>query len=256
MNIISTDYLKKLKVANISIVKFPSLDSTNAFLKCNHANYPDFTVIYTDNQTSGKGRFERKWQSVSGKGLTFSIKVPLENVPVQNWCNITQLMALSVSYALENLAFVPSIRWPNDVLVNDTKLCGIIGELVQTDSTHTMILGVGLNVNECYDDFLNIDRKATSLFIESGKVFSPVDIMEQIVDNFIGVYKQLVSCGFHSFVESLSVRLFKSELPVKVISGETEYIGFIDGLTNDGKIRLKTADGFLSILSGEITSRV
>lgn len=256
MNTMPPDYLDKLWVSNFSIVKFPSLDSTNAFLKRNYTNYPDFTVIFTDNQTAGRGRFERKWQSISGKGLTFSIKIPLEKIPVQNWCNITQLMALSVSYVLEKLAFVASIRWPNDVLVNDTKLCGILGELIQANSINTMILGVGLNVNECKEDFINIDRKATSLFIESGKVFSLIDILEQIADNFICVYKQLISCGFQSFVESLSVRLYKSELPVKVISGETEYTGLIDGLTSDGKIRLKTANGFTDILSGEISSRM
>lgn len=254
----SSDYSTKLKVGDAGFprFKFSSLDSTNVFLKSNQKNYPDFAVIYTENQTGGKGRFDRKWHSVPGKGLTFSIKVPLGNIPSENWCNITQIMALSVSNVLEEHEISSMIRWPNDVIVGDAKICGILGELVQVDSAYVMVLGVGININEIKDDFLNIDRKATSFFIETGKFFSVEEILEEILNEFSEAFERLVSFGFHFFIEDLAGRLFKPQAPVKVLCGETEYTGKVIGLTDTGKIRIDTPEGIVEVISGEITSRV
>jgi BirA family biotin operon repressor/biotin-[acetyl-CoA-carboxylase] ligase len=225
-------------------------------LKSNHSHYPDYTVIYTENQTNGKGRFDREWKSSPQKGLTFSLKLPVAEIPQQNWCNITQLMALSVALFLEELKIIPNIRWPNDILVHDAKICGILGELVQSGSSFHLILGTGLNVNECEDDFRNLDRVATSLFILTGKEASPSFILEKLLCNFAELFELTIKSGFEAVVSKISERLYIPDSPVKVICGDTEYTGMVKGLTSQGRILLDTSDGTVEVLSGEITSRV
>ncbi len=243
-------------VSNFSVFKFPSLDSTNVFLKNNHALFPDFSVIYTENQTAGRGRFDRKWVSSIGKGLTFSIKIPLDQIPTQNWCNITQVMALAIAQMLEDKKIHSKMRWPNDIIVEGVKICGILGEVVQCSSKYSMVLGVGLNVNESKNDFFTIDRKATSLSLITGIEFIPGDILEVVLNKFINCYEKLITYGYKSLLDELEKRLYRSDSPVKVLSGNEEYIGLIAGLTQDGRIQLKTATGVIEVQSGEITSRV
>lgn len=258
MNTSPSNFLKEFRVgaSDFQIYKFPSLDSTNVFLKSNHLLYPDYTVIYTENQTNGRGRFDREWLSAPEKGLTFSIKLPVSDIPPQNWCNITQLMALSVALFLEELKIIPSIRWPNDILVNEAKICGILGELVQSGSSFHLILGTGLNVNECENDLRILDRVATSLFALTGNVASPSLILEKLLCNFAELFELTIKSGFESVVSKISERLYIPDLPVKVICGDTEYTGMVKGLTSQGRILLDTSDGTVEVLSGEITSRV
>ena len=258
MNTLPSVFLKEFRVgaSNFQIFKFPSLDSTNVFLKSNHKLYSDYSVIYTENQTSGKGRFDRTWVSAPDKGLTFSIKLPTSNIPQQNWCNITQLMALSVALFLEESNISSSIRWPNDIIVNECKICGILGELVQSGSSFHLILGTGMNVNESEEDFRSVDRSATSLFALTGKVISPTLILEKLLSNFSKLFEQTVLSGFESIVGEISERLYIPDSPVKVICGDTEYTGMVKGLTSQGRILLDTVNGTVEVLSGEITSRV
>lgn len=243
-------------VSDFSVFKFPSLDSTNVFLKNNYTLFPDFSVIYTENQTSGRGRFDRKWVSSVGKGLTFSIKIPLERIPTQNWCNITQVMALAIAQMLEDKKILPKLRWPNDIIVGGAKICGILGEVIQCNSTYAMVLGVGLNVNESKEDLFTLDRKATSLSLITGIEFVPGDILEVVLTKFISCYEKLINWGYKSLLDELDKRLYRSDSPVKVLSGNEEYTGIIAGLTLDGRIQLKTAAGIIEVQSGEITSRV
>jgi BirA family biotin operon repressor/biotin-[acetyl-CoA-carboxylase] ligase len=258
MNTSPSDFFKEFRVgaSNFQIFKFPSLNSTNVFLKSNHSLYPDYAVIYTENQTSGRGRFDREWLSAPEKGLTFSMKLPLSDIPQENWCNITQLMALSVAFFLEELKIIPSIRWPNDILVSDAKICGILGELVQSGSSFHLILGTGLNVNECKEDFRNLDRAATSLFALTGKMAATSLILEKLLCNFAQLFELTIQSGFEAVVGKISERLYVSDSPVKVICGDIEYTGMVKGLTSQGRILLDTSDGTIEVLSGEITSRV
>ena len=241
---------------NFQIVAFKSLESTNSFLKNNQGDYPDFTVIFTENQTKGRGRFDRTWQAAAGKGLTFSIKIPVKGIPRNNWCNLSQVMALSVCLFLEYMGISSCIRWPNDIIIKQAKICGILGELIQSEDGYHLILGTGLNINESRQDFSGLDRLATSLFIETGKELTPLSILEGLLSKFSAVFTQFASSGFEAIVPSISKRLFIPDSPVKVLCGEKEMTGMITGLTKHGAILLKTESGVKEIISGEITSRI
>ncbi|NLE03021.1 MAG: biotin--[acetyl-CoA-carboxylase] ligase [Fibrobacter sp.] len=240
---------------NFSISKFASLESTNLFLKTHLSQYPDFTVIITENQFGGRGRFDRKWQSKAGDSLTFSIKIPLKDIPGQNWSNITQIMALSASLLLEEFNLQPRIRWPNDLLINGTKICGILAEALTTDTSNWMVLGVGINVNDKPDNLKDLDRPATSLFIETGRTFQIDAVLQRLLYHFGRCFNQFIESGFNGLVSMISQRLYKPEETVQIIQGNESFEGRISGITEAGTVLIETNNGIIEVISGEITSR-
>lgn len=245
-----------MRAESFSIYKFASLDSTNLFLKTHIARYPDYTVIVTENQHGGRGRFDRKWQTVAGRSLTFSVKLPLEKIPQKYWCNITQVMALSVSSMIEEIGLKPQIRWPNDILVGRVKICGILAETLSMESGSWLILGVGLNVNEEKKHFSDLDRAATSLRIETGESFNIDDVLKKLLLIFNGHYERFGEVGFSGLVEKISERLYKPDELVKVIQGNETFRGKISGITDQGTILIETPEKIVEVVSGEITSHI
>lgn len=240
---------------SFSVCKFASLESTNLFLKTHISSYPDYSVIVTENQHEGRGRFDRKWQAVAGRSLTFSLKLPLKKIPQGLWSNITQVMALSVSTLIESIGLTPQIRWPNDILVDEVKICGILAETVPTGSDSWIILGVGLNVNENKSDFSDLDRAATSLFLETGKIFNIDDVLNNLLSIFKGYYERFVRLGFGELLGMISDRLYKPKEPVQVIQGNETFRGRVSGITDHGTILIETSKGMVEVISGEITSQ-
>lgn len=123
-----------------------SCGSTNAELIASAPELPDGTVLLTDDQTSGRGRFARPWQSP--KGATVALSVLLRPAaPHQHWSWLPHLAGIAV---VEGVAAVTGIeavlKWPNDVLVDDRKLCGILLEGVSGVGRPTLVLGIGLNI--------------------------------------------------------------------------------------------------------------
>jgi BirA family transcriptional regulator, biotin operon repressor / biotin---[acetyl-CoA-carboxylase] ligase len=238
-----------------SISKFDNLDSTNLFLKNHLSNYPDFAVIITDNQFEGRGRFDRKWQSSAGNSLTFSVKIPVSDIPQQNWTNITQVMALAVASLLEELGLKPSIRWPNDVLINHKKICGILAEVAFESTKSSVILGVGLNINNHPSDFINLDRAATSLQIETRSAMLIDEVLVKLLKHFSYYHTELITNGFKKLSGMISERLYNTDDTIQIIQGNDTYIGKIQGITERGTVLIKTDTGVEELISGEITSR-
>ena len=104
-----------------TIYKYAKLDSTNEFLRHHCSALADYSVIWANEQTHGRGRFTRVWNSVPGQDLTFSILLPLTLLEQKLRQNITQIAALSVAQLLEVYGLKPSVKWPNDVLVQGKK---------------------------------------------------------------------------------------------------------------------------------------
>ncbi len=129
---------------------FDVLDSTNTYTKkLALQGAEEGTVVLAEEQISGRGRFERKWISSGGKNLTFSVIVR-PNISPQRIGILSLYAALAVTKGiLELLEQPPTCKWPNDVLLNGKKVCGILSEAVFIDSSlSAVIIGIGLNVNQ------------------------------------------------------------------------------------------------------------
>ena len=114
-----------------TIYKYAKLDSTNAFLKQHCSTLPDYSVIWADEQTHGRGRFVRIWNSEPCRDLTFSLLLPLTSLEHKLRQNITQIAALSVAQMLEGYGLKPSVKLPNDVLIQVKKISGILCEIAE-----------------------------------------------------------------------------------------------------------------------------
>ncbi|MFQ5787348.1 MAG: biotin--[acetyl-CoA-carboxylase] ligase, partial [Thermodesulfobacteriota bacterium] len=149
-----------------TIYKYAKLDSTNEFLRQHYTTLADYSVIWANEQMYGRGRFTRVWNSVPGQDITFSLLLPLTSLEHKLRQNITQIAALSVAQLLEGYGLKPSVKWPNDVLVQGKKISGILCEIVKSNKDVYGILGIGLNVNSTGKSLAIIDIPATSLRCE------------------------------------------------------------------------------------------
>jgi len=241
---------------SFKIYSFDELESTNLYLKENALEFEAFSVIHAATQTSGRGRFDRTWVSRGARGLTFSVKIPLDTVPVENWCNVTQLMALAVRELLEKQGVISLIRWPNDIIVGTAKICGILAETVTISGKSFIVLGTGININESHDDFANLDREATSLAILTKREYDTYPVLEDLLLIFAKLLSEAAVSGFEPIISRIDTLLYKPETTVKVVGGDTEYVGTIRGLNAQGRILLDTVNGTVEVLTGEITSRM
>ena len=139
--------------AKISIIRLGEIDSTNLYAKANLADIADKTVVISDKQTNGRGRFERAWVDLGDGNIFMSLVLKPANTfnPVN--ANLTQYFSLLLCKLLEEYNLKPQIKWPNDVLVDGKKIAGILSETVmQGNNFKGLVLGAGINLNAQKED--------------------------------------------------------------------------------------------------------
>lgn len=165
-----------------SVIKFlDRVDSTNTELLKNE--YEDKTLLYSFNQIKGRGRFERNWITFKDKSLALSILLKNnDKINIKNHFFITATLAISLIELLEkNFQINGWIKWPNDVYIKDKKLAGILTETIYLKKNDFKIVtGIGININVNQDDLNIIDKKTTSLLIETNKKIE----LDKFVKNF------------------------------------------------------------------------
>ena len=144
---------------------FDEIDSTNTYLKNHYQKLDNLTFVSTDYQSQGKGRNDRTWWSKKGENLMFSLLIKDQKMqdmfPYLSMATAVEVAKILEKHGLTNV----SVKWPNDVIVNDKKICGILLEGKVPDY---IVIGVGLNVNQ--KDFPNdLRRPATSIAKELKK---------------------------------------------------------------------------------------
>ena len=216
---------------------------------------PAGTVAITEEQTAGRGRMARVWDSAYGKGVWMSIVLRPDVVP-QKAPQFTLVAAVAMVRAIEEVTGVkPEIKWPNDILIKGKKCTGILTELQSdADGIQALIIGIGLNVNQDLSDFgEEVQPIATSLKMESGRAVSRQEMVRSIlfhleqytdlyVDQGFGILKVL----WESYSSTIGNQV-RARLPKETLEGIAE------GITEDGVLQLRTADGKLhSIYSADI----
>lgn len=216
---------------------------------------PDGTVVLTETQTAGRGRMARKWDSAAQKGVWMSIILRPDVVP-QKAPQFTLVTAVAVVRAIEEVTKLqPKIKWPNDILLNGKKCTGILTELQSdVDGIQALIIGIGLNINQEKQDFHpEVQEIATSLKMESGEPVSRQKLVQSLL-YYMEVYTQLyIEEGFGMLKilwESYSTTIGH---PVRARMANQTLEGIAEGITDDGVLQLRTADGKLhGIYSADI----
>jgi BirA family biotin operon repressor/biotin-[acetyl-CoA-carboxylase] ligase len=233
---------------------FQKINSTNDEAKLWALNdAPDLSLVYADQQTHGRGRGSRSWITRPGSALAFSLILHTGAGEEKHLQKFTALGALAVCDAVNSLGLPAKIKWPNDVLLNGRKFCGILAETSWMDATPLhVILGIGVNVGSASvptTEVLNFP--ATSLESESGKNFDRLSLLHQIVQNIISWRTQIGGDGFMTAWEKNLA--FMGEQVVLRDGSEGDKVGWVEGLAQDGSLKLRAPDGeHFSVQWGEI----
>ena len=144
-------------------------------------NVPNGSLIITDNQFKGRGRFGNKWISAPSMGLTFSLIL----YDLKNLHKLPLIIGVSVCEALKEFNFKLKLKWPNDIILNDKKIGGILCELKKINNVKTIVVGIGMNINEKADDFPdNLRKKAISLSMVSNITYQRERVLAKILNHF------------------------------------------------------------------------
>lgn len=173
------------------IINFPTLPSTNQYLKENYSLYDEFTIINTNNQTQGKGRMQRVWISNTGKDLTFSILLK-PNFDSSKIPQISLIAGASLCNVIKRYINC-SIKWPNDIICNDKKIAGILVEAVSTNKVEAVIVGIGLNLNSMsFDSDLIMKASSLKLELKTNINLNKEEILKEIIKEFIDLYQKFI----------------------------------------------------------------
>jgi birA, biotin-[acetyl-CoA-carboxylase] ligase region len=206
------------------------------------AGAPEGTVLIADRQTAGRGRMQRSWHSPDETNIYTSIilrpEIELAKAP-----QISILAGVVVAEVLND--YCPDkvkLKWPNDVLIDRKKVCGILPQIkTSANAVNFIVLGIGINVNINNDQFPDEIRDlATSLVIETGKKISRLELIISLYENLAKWYKQLLKKGFGSIREKwLSLTPMIGQT-VQVMFHEETVSGKAIGLDEDGSLILLT----------------
>lgn len=191
----------------MNIIRFDTLDSTNKYAKNNIEKYEDKTIISSAIQTNGYGRFERSWVDLGTENIYMSFILKPSDKICEPYANLTQYLSLCLCFQLEELGLKPQIKWPNDVLINGKKVCGILAEsVIKGGVLKGIVLGIGVNLNTSDKNLREIDRPATSLNIELMRNIDKNEFMSKLIERFFQDYDNFLQNGFKSIKKDYEIR--------------------------------------------------
>jgi BirA family transcriptional regulator, biotin operon repressor / biotin---[acetyl-CoA-carboxylase] ligase len=241
----------------VKILRYDSVSSTNTEA-ARHAQQgaPEGLSIVAREQTAGRGRLQRQWASPAGAGLYFSMILrPRLDLPL--WSLIPLLAALAVHEALiESGALKTDIKWPNDILVAERKLCGILAETIETNAGRALIVGIGINLRS--DAFPEDLRDvAISLDEATGTTVVEENVLQSVVKALRNRYEMFQIAGGPEGIirDWVSHSTYANGKRVLVTSIEETFNGITRGLESDGALRVETDAGEIRIVrAADVTS--
>lgn len=238
-------------------IHFSSIDSTNTWAKQQVDQWAanGITLITAAEQTAGRGRFKRSWESPPDVNIyaTFCFWMSAQRTDSGQ---IPQLLALAAAQTLEQLEFKPTLKWPNDILLREKKVGGILCETVSEKEQRGIVCGIGLNVNMPAEALNRIDRPATSLFVEKQQLFDPAALLEMLQARFVEDLNQFLKEGFAPFFPCFQYYLaFKKGEKIRFHDNQTLLEAQFEEVRLDGSVVLRLRDGILKIFhAGEFVS--
>jgi BirA family biotin operon repressor/biotin-[acetyl-CoA-carboxylase] ligase len=212
-------------------------------------------LVLAERQTGGRGRGTNRWWSAAG-ALTFSLvlEVPPASLTPDRWPQLSLAAGLAVCEMLEEL--VPRaecrVKWPNDVFVNDKKVCGILCESVP-GWRDRLVLGIGLNVNNSLSQAPpDVRQTAISLVDVAGGARDLTAVLLALLDRFDERWRQLVSGHFADQTAAFRQRCFLTGKTLTVVSGGRTHVGRCQGIDDAGELLLHTEAGIARIVAGTI----
>ena len=229
-------------------IHFNTISSTNSYLKENFHRFNNYTFVSSDYQFCGKGRFDRNWVSEKGKNLLFSVLIKDKEI-IENFNILSLVSAVTIAEYLENKLYIKnvSIKWPNDIFINDKKVCGI---LLEGQIPDYIVIGIGLNVNQKTFNG-NFNNSPTSISLETK---NDIDI-KQIRNDLINLLFEKISNLLSKRSELYNYFVNHNYLLNKEVSfnkNGNNINGKVIDIDKDFKIQIQTKDCVEALSSGEV----
>lgn len=246
-----------LQFLGVPVERHASLGSTNdEALRRAMEGAPEGVVVLADVQTAGRGRQGRAWNDVPGASLAFSVvlrpSLPLPRLPL-----LALAMACSVAEAAGAVTGRKhDVKWPNDVLFEGRKICGILAESRSGgDGRPVLVIGTGVNVNHRLEDFpLEFRERATSLRQASGEYLNPESVLAAVLERFERYVTLSRDRGADALRDAVVDRLPAPGTTVAVRRGDECVEGVVEGITETGALRFRERghDEAVVLAAGEL----
>jgi BirA family biotin operon repressor/biotin-[acetyl-CoA-carboxylase] ligase len=243
--------------AGCEIYYFDSIDSTNTKAKeLAETGHPSGTLVVADQQTAGKGRRGRKWESPAGNSIFMTLLLKPEINP-NNASMLTLVAAMAVCGAIRRVTESEAlIKWPNDIVIDGKKICGILTEMsAQFDYISHIVIGIGINVhNEEFPE--EIKDTAGSLLQACGRHFHRANLIEAFLEEFERAYAIYLQTEDMTGLQKEYDRLLVNKgRQVHVLDPKEPFEGKAMGITKRGELIVDTWESRKQVSSGEVSVR-
>ena len=248
----------KCKLFAKNIIHFHEIESTNEEAKrIAEKGHPEGTLVIAETQTAGKGRMGRHWQSPPSTGLWTSI-ILKPSIPLRDAPQLALLTAAALQTALaEEFNIKAKIKWPNDLLADNKKICGILTEMKgEPDRISYIVNGVGINVNQEQEDFAGeLADKAVSLKVIKGAEVDRLLLLQKYLETLEEFYLDFLKNGLERTRKICIESSHTIGNIITIYSGEKEYTGEAIDLGNDGALIMKIDGQKIPFYGGEVSLR-
>ncbi|MEG7530611.1 MAG: biotin--[acetyl-CoA-carboxylase] ligase [Hungatella sp.] len=237
---------------------YDEIDSTNTKAKqLAETGAPAGMLIVADSQLSGRGRRGRNWLSPHGTGIFLSLLLRPQIAP-SCASMLTLVAALAVTKGIEEVTGLDAkIKWPNDIVMDGKKLCGILTEMsAELDDIHYVVIGIGMNVN--HEEFEGeLVKTATSLLLQAKRPVKRSLLIAAIMKAFAWYYDQFIKTEDLSLLlEEYETKLVNKEREVMVLKPSESYRGTCKGINQLGELLVQHEDETVeAVVSGEVSVR-
>ena len=248
--------LLRSKFIGKSYVYRESVDSTSSYLA---SMEPDEAVhgavVAADRQTAGRGRMQNTWYSPPGTNLYFSIILRPDIVLLKApHLALVTAAALMKVFKQKYPGLHPTVKWPNDILVQGRKLAGILCEMQsEEDRVRRVIIGIGINVNSKIESYpLDLRERSISLRDATGSTSSRQDLIASILTEFEKCYELWLQQGLSPFMKIIENNSAIRDSEIIAVMQNREVSGIARGISDEGYLILETPDGLIQLPAGEV----
>ena len=226
----------------MEIYHFESLPSTNSkLLELSKKNAKSWTVVSTFEQTAGKGYSGNQWASEPNKNIAVSVLIKSE-LNYSELIYFNQWLCNTVAEYLKRFSDEVYVKWPNDIIIHNKKVCGILIETHRSESQLNIISGIGINVNQTNFKLL---PKAGSLSTQSGQQFDLEEILSDLLTELVSSHKQIENREWENIFSNYNQNLFRLNQASEFMIKEEEFEAIIRGVDESGQLILENAAGEL-----------
>ena len=229
----------------MKIIKLDAIDSTNSFLKeLAHSNsLENYTIVTAREQKKGRGQMGTNWVSEPGKNLLCSVYVAFEGFPITHQVLINYAVSLAIVSTLEKLNVSKlAIKWPNDILSSNQKICGVLVEnVMQNKEIKSAIIGIGLNINQQL--FPKNILNATSIFNVTGTRIAIESVLDLLIVDLKLYTSYITNSNTNVLKKSYLDKLYKKNIPTMFKNSQNVlFMGKIIGVSSLGKLQIELED--------------